>query len=87
MPDDGHEFDGTVEYELDQIKIALAQSLFEEIGLNVREALELVDQFYGEIATSMESGETVRLDGAGYFSLRDGFSSGYPYGSGPAPRG
>lgn len=83
MPDDGFDFDGADDYALDQIKNALAQSLFEEIGLNPREALEMADRFYGEIATSLETGESVRLDGYGYFSPRDGFCSGYPYGSGP----
>lgn len=83
MPDDAYEFEGDVEHDLDQIKIALAQSLFEQIGLNPREAREVVDQFCGEIASSLETGESVRLDGLGHFSLRDGFFSGYPYGSGP----
>ena len=70
------------EHELEQIKGALAQVLFEEIGLNTREALELTDRFYGgEIATSPQSGDSVEL-AVEHFSLRGGFSSGDPYGSG-----
>jgi len=70
------------EHELEQMKVALAQTLFEEIGLNVREAMEMADRFYGEIAISLESGESVELADFGYFSLRDGFSSSHMYGSG-----
>lgn len=70
------------EHELDEIKIALAQTLHEEIGLGVREALEIADRFYGEIATSLESGYSVELADLGSFSARDGFSSGSTYGSG-----
>jgi hypothetical protein len=71
------------EHELEQIKGALAQVLFEEIGLNIREAMELTDRFYGgEIATSPQSGDSVELADTDYFSLRDGLSSSNLYGSG-----
>jgi len=70
------------EHELEQIKLALAQTLFEGIGLNAREALEIADRFYGEISISLESGESVELADYGYFSPRDGFSSSHMYGSG-----
>lgn len=70
------------EHELDQMKVALAQTLFEEIGLNVREALEMADRFYGEIAISLASGDNVELADFGYFSPRDGFCSSNIYGSG-----
>jgi hypothetical protein len=70
------------EHELEQIKGALAQVLFEEIGLDIRDALELTDRFYGEIATSLQSGDSIELADFGYFSLRDGFSSSDLYGSG-----
>jgi nucleoid DNA-binding protein len=72
----------TFEHELEQMRVALAQTLFDEIGLNLREALELADHFYGEIATSLESGDTIELPDFGYFSLRDGFSRSNQYGSG-----
>jgi nucleoid DNA-binding protein len=70
------------EHELEQIKGALAQVLFEEIGLNSREALELTDRFYGEIATSLQSGDSAELADFRYFSLGDGFCSSDLYGSG-----
>lgn len=70
------------EHELEEIKIALAQTLHEEIGLDVREALEVADRFYGEIATSLASGDVVELADLGSFSIRDGFSSSSMYGSG-----
>jgi hypothetical protein len=72
----------TVDHEVEQIKVALAQTLFEELGLDFGEALEMVDRFYGEIAISLESGESVELADHGYFSPRDGFSSTSLYGSG-----
>jgi nucleoid DNA-binding protein len=72
----------TSEHELEQMRVALAQTLFEDVGLNLREALELADQFYAGIATSLESGDGVALADLGYFSLRDGFSSSNMYGSG-----
>lgn len=67
------------EQELEEVKAALVRSLFERIGLDLREAVEMVDRFYGEIASSFESGESVELAGFGYFSLRDGFSSSNQY--------
>lgn len=70
------------EQELEQTKVDLAQTLFEEIGLNVREALEMADRFYGELAISLKSGDSVELAEFGHFSLRDGFSSSHMYGSG-----
>lgn len=63
------------EHELEQMRLALAQTLFEEIDLNLREALELADHFYGEIAISLESGYSVELADFGYCSRRDDSSS------------
>lgn len=68
--------------ELEEIKVELAQILFEDIGLDFGEALKMVDRFYDEIATSLELGETVELADCGYFSPRDGFSASNLYGSG-----
>lgn len=68
--------------DVEVTKIELAQTLFEEIGLEFGEALEMVDRFYGEIAISLESGESVELADCGYFSPRDGFRSRQLYGSG-----
>ncbi len=42
-----------------------------ELGLNKREAKELVDLFFEEIRTSLESSEPVKISGFGNFELRD----------------
>lgn len=52
-------------------KADIAASLFNQLGLNKREALELVDLFFEEIRTSLSSGESVKLPGFGNFDLRD----------------
>ncbi len=52
-------------------KSAMADRLYEELGLNKREAKELVEQFFEEIITTLEGGENVKLSGFGNFVLRD----------------
>ena len=52
-------------------KADLANTLFEQIGLNKREAKEFVELFFEEIRESLESGESVKLSGFGGFSVRD----------------
>lgn len=52
-------------------KADLAERLFEEVGLNKREAKELVDCFFEEIRLALESGTPVKLSGFGNFDLRD----------------
>jgi len=52
-------------------KAAMAEKLFEEVGLNKREAKEMVDLFFEEIRTALEKGEQVKLSGFGNFDLRD----------------
>ncbi len=52
-------------------KAAIAESLFEELGLNKREAKELVEQFFEEIRSALENGYQVKLSGFGNFDLRD----------------
>lgn len=52
-------------------KAELALSLHEELGLNKREAKEIVDLFFREMRLSLESGESVKLSGFGNFVLRD----------------
>ena len=52
-------------------KADLAERLFEELGLNKREAREFVDSFFEEIRENLEQGETVKLSGFGNFQLRD----------------
>ncbi|MBT5098426.1 integration host factor subunit alpha [Gammaproteobacteria bacterium] len=52
-------------------KADMAESLFEEIGLNKREAKELVEAFFEEVRLALEEGEEVKLSGFGNFVLRD----------------
>ena len=52
-------------------KADMAERLFEEVGLNKREAKELVELFFEEIRVALESGEPVKLSGFGNFELRD----------------
>jgi len=52
-------------------KADMAERLFEEVGLNKREAKELVDHFFEEIRTALEGGTSVKLSGFGNFDLRD----------------
>lgn len=52
-------------------KAAMAERLFEELGLNKREAKDLVEQFFDEISRALENGENVKLSGFGNFVLRD----------------
>ncbi len=52
-------------------KAEIADVLFEQLGLNKREAKEFVDLFFEEIRIKLESGEQVKLSGFGNFELRD----------------
>jgi integration host factor subunit alpha len=52
-------------------KADLAEKLFDELGLNKREAKEVVECFFEEIKSSLESGDQVKLSGFGNFDLRD----------------
>ncbi len=49
----------------------MAESLFNEMGLNKKESRELVDSFFEELIASLAVGENVRLSGFGNFDLRD----------------
>ena len=52
-------------------KADLAEKLYVELGLNKREAKELVELFFEEIRRSLETNEHVKLSGFGNFELRD----------------
>lgn len=52
-------------------KADLAEYLFDTIGLNKREAKELVESFFEEIRIALEHGYCVKLSGFGNFNLRD----------------
>jgi integration host factor subunit alpha len=52
-------------------KAAMAEKLFDEVGLNKREAKDMVDRFFEEVRAALERGEPVKLSGFGNFDLRD----------------
>src|SRR4026207_2106809 len=52
-------------------KANMAESLFNELGLNKREARELVDTFFEDLRAALAVGERVKLSGFGNFDLRD----------------
>src|SRR5436305_12871680 len=51
-------------------KAELAEALFDELGLNKREAKEFVDLFFELIREKLEIGDEVKLSGFGNFELR-----------------
>ena len=51
-------------------KAEMADRLFEELGLNKREAKEVVELFFEEVRASLEANEQVKLSGFGNFDLR-----------------
>jgi len=52
-------------------KAELADLLFERVGLNKREAKDMVETFFEEIRFALQGGESVKLSGFGNFQLRD----------------
>ena len=52
-------------------KMELANLLFDELGLNKREAKEFVELFFEEIRFALENGDNVKFSGFGSFSVRD----------------
>ena len=52
-------------------KADLAESLFLELGLNKREAKELVELFFEKVRLALADGDQVKLSGFGNFGLRD----------------
>lgn len=52
-------------------KAEISEKLFEELGLNKREAKEIVELFFEEIRQALEQGHQVKLSGFGNFDLRD----------------
>ncbi len=49
----------------------MAESLFNEMGLNRNEASELVDSYFEELIACLAVGEQVKLSGFGNFDIRD----------------
>ena len=52
-------------------KADMAERLFQELGINKREAKELVEMFFEEVRGALEGGSQVKLSGFGNFNLRD----------------
>ena len=52
-------------------KDSLVEMIHNEIGLNKREAKELIESFFEQIKKSLEEGNDIKLSGFGNFNLRD----------------
>ena len=52
-------------------KAGMVERLYEDLGLNKREAKELVEIFFEEIRSALGKGQQVKLSGFGNFDLRD----------------
>lgn len=52
-------------------KSTFTEHLYNELGLNKREARELVELFFEDMKEALEQGEPIRLSGFGRFDLRD----------------
>ena len=51
-------------------KAELAELLFQKVGLNRREAQDMVETFFEAIRVQLEQSESVKLSGFGNFLLR-----------------
>ncbi len=51
-------------------KAELAELLFERLGLNKREAKDMVEAFFDSVQQALVRGEEVKLSGYGNFALR-----------------
>lgn len=51
-------------------KAEMAERLFEQVGLNKREAKEFVDAYFDALREALERGAQVKLSGFGNFELR-----------------
>ena len=51
-------------------KAELADLLYEQVGLNKREAKDMVESFFEEVRIALEAGDSVKLSGFGNFELR-----------------
>jgi len=52
-------------------KDSLVEMVHNEIGLNKREAKELIESFFEQIKKSLEEGNDIKLSGFGNFNLRN----------------
>ena len=51
-------------------KADLSEILFDRVGLNNREAKDMVEAFFEEIRNALENGDSIKLSGFGNFELR-----------------
>lgn len=52
-------------------KAYMAELLFDRVGLNRREAREIIDTFFAEISNNLVAGNEIKLSGFGSFHIRD----------------
>ena len=52
-------------------KAELSDALFDQVGLNKREAKDLIDAFFETVGQSLQSGVDVKISGFGNFQLRE----------------
>ena len=52
-------------------KADLAEKIYKQVGLNTREAKDMVEAFFKEISDCLERGEEVKLAGFGVFNMRN----------------
>ena len=52
-------------------KADMVERLYDELGLNKREAKDLVEMFFDEVRIALAQGEEVKLSGFGNFQLRN----------------
>ena len=52
-------------------KNELSEALFDQVGLNKREAKDMIDAFFDRIGQSLETGVDVKISGFGNFQLRN----------------
>lgn len=52
-------------------KNELSEALFDQVGLNKREAKDMIDAFFDHIRQSLEAGTEVKISGFGNFQLRN----------------
>ena len=52
-------------------KADISEQLFQEIGLTKREAKEIVELYFNQLAKALRSGQQVKLSGYGNYELHD----------------
>jgi integration host factor subunit alpha len=52
-------------------KVELAEDIYSVLGLNKREAMDIIECFFEEIRIALERGEQIKISGFGNFDLRD----------------